>query len=88
MWEKCLSKLGNEMKSSLTTPTGVLSPTGFPKLMGYDRFGMKFIVLFTERSKGIVVFSESDKYPVGYSNEHWSECHFSLFQGTVTLENE
>jgi hypothetical protein len=60
--------------------------TDFPKLMEHVGDGGWFLVLFTSLTKGVIVASEVEERPVGYSSD-WHIPSFSDFHGSVTLEN-
>lgn len=57
----------------------------YPCIKKHDATGL--IVLFSERSKGIVVVGDSQFETVGVYAEDWYMPTFKKFHGSVTIEN-
>ena len=72
------------MKS--TNKLATIDPVGYPYLGIFrDR---SFVVLFTDKTEGTVVFVESSSpWPLGRYNTNWTSGLFTPFTGQITLEN-
>ena len=47
----------------------------------------KIVVLFSEPSKGTIIWSDRKSQTVGKHNDTWAECSFDAFNGTIELSN-
>ena len=63
---------------------------GFPKLMKFKNQvnpNESFIVLFTDFTTGVVVFSTYNSWKVGCHHRKWAEEYFKDYDGEVVLKN-
>ena len=46
------------------------------------------VILFTENSEGIVVYTSTENWSIGEHHDTWDEDEFTSFDGTITLAND
>ena len=58
----------------------------YPVLMEHET--EVFVVVFTSVISGMVVWSKTSTYHVGYSHHGWRPRDFKPFNGTIELSND
>ena len=59
----------------------------YPCLMTADGDFGAIVVLFHDKCRGTVVYSERKEQPIGYYTEVWSMSGFTPFNETIELSN-
>ena len=58
----------------------------YPYLGEYKKDEVNKVVLFTDESTGVCLYSNND-YEMGKISHDWNEHRFTVFNGSITIKN-